>query len=115
MSADCIFCKIAAGEIPAKKVRESETAFAFHDINPQAPTHVLIIPKEHIPTINDLTAGSAGVMSDLLLMAREIARELAVDGSGYRLVFNCGPDAGMEVHHIHLHLLGGRRMKWPPG
>jgi histidine triad (HIT) family protein len=115
MAEDCIFCKIAAGEIPSKKVAERETVYAFHDIRPRAPTHVLIIPKRHIGTINDITPETAGVMADLVLMAKEIAGLLKVDQSGYRLVFNCGPDAGMEVNHIHLHLLGGRQMTWPPG
>lgn len=115
MAADCIFCKIAAGEIPAKRVAETPQSLAFHDINPKAPTHVLVIPKAHIGTINDLNAGNAGAVSDLILLAQRVARDLGVADSGYRLVFNCGPDAGMEVRHIHLHVLGGRKMTWPPG
>jgi histidine triad (HIT) family protein len=112
---NCIFCKIVAGAIPAKKVLETEDVVAFHDINPKAPTHVLLIPREHIATINDLTNANARLIGQLLLAAKRVAQVTCVDASGYRLVFNCGPDAGMEVHHIHLHLLGGRPMTWPPG
>ena len=114
-TSDCIFCKIVAGEIPCKKAYENDKVLAFHDIRPQAPTHVLLVPKEHIGTINDLTEANADIVQDLLLAAKSVAADLKIDKSGYRLVFNCGPDAGMEINHIHLHLLGGRQMAWPPG
>lgn len=114
MPGDCIFCRIASGEIPARKVYEDETLLAFHDVNPGAPTHVLIIPKAHV---RDLAA--AGPEHDELLgrmqrTAARLARELNLTG-GYRTVLNVGPDAGQSVMHLHLHLLGGRALSWPPG
>jgi len=112
---NCIFCKIAEGKIPSKKVLETETLFAFHDIHPQAPVHVQIIPREHIPTLNELNDTHRSLAGDMLLAAKKIARDLGVAEGGYRLVFNCGKDSGMEVYHLHLHLLGGRPMGWPPG
>ncbi|HOX06005.1 MAG TPA: histidine triad nucleotide-binding protein [Planctomycetota bacterium] len=112
---DCIFCKIAAGQIPAKKVFEDGEIVAFRDINPVAPTHVLIIPREHIETINDLEPGHAAIVGRLHLAARELARQEGLAERGYRLVFNCGPEAGQAVFHIHLHLIGGRKLSWPPG
>lgn len=112
---DCIFCKIAAEEIDAEIVYRSDRVVAFRDTNPQAPTHVLIIPRQHIPTINDLTEGDADDVSRLFLAAREIAREEGIDQSGYRVAMNCMEGAGQSVFHVHLHLLGGRRFKWPPG
>ncbi len=115
MSDDCIFCKIVAGEIPAKKIRETATAVAFHDVDPKAPTHALLIPKEHIESAHAVTSSNASVMGDLVLLAQEIARELKVDQAGYRLVLNVGADGGMTVAHLHMHLLGGRQMTWPPG
>lgn len=113
--ADTIFAKIIRGEIPCNRARETDTVLAFHDINPQAPVHVLIIPKQPIEDANHLTPENAGVLADMFLMAKDLARELGIADSGYRLVFNCGPHAGMEVPHLHLHLLGGRQMTWPPG
>lgn len=110
----CIFCKIARSEIPSKKVYETDDVFAFHDINPAAPTHVLIIPKQHIETINDLDPEHAMVMGNIMLAAKQIAKDLGIAGSGYRLVTNCGPDALQSVFHIHVHLLAGQRMGWPP-
>lgn len=113
MSDDCLFCRIIAGKIPGKKVHEDEHLFAFEDINPQAPTHVLIVPKRHIATINDLEAGDAELVGRLALAARKIAADRGY--KDYRLVYNCGAGAGQSVFHIHLHLLAGRDMKWPPG
>lgn len=113
--SDCLFCKILAGDIPADIVYESETAIAFRDINPQAPTHVLIIPRKHIATINDIEDEDQTIVGSLYSAAREIAREEGYAESGYRAVMNCNEDAGQTVFHIHLHLLGGRPMGWPPG
>jgi histidine triad (HIT) family protein len=114
-SADCLFCKILAGDIPADIVYESETAIAFRDINPQAPTHVLIIPRRHIATINALDADDAHLVGDLFLVAKHIAREEGVAERGYRVAMNCNAAAGQTVFHLHLHLLGGRDLSWPPG
>jgi histidine triad (HIT) family protein len=113
--ADCLFCKIAAGEIPAEIVSEGPDWVAFRDISPQAPTHVLIIPREHIATLNDVDAGGAALLGQLLLAAKEIAADEGIAESGYRTVFNCNAGAGQSVFHIHVHLLGGRDMGWPPG
>ena len=113
--SDTIFSKIIRGEIPCERVLETDTVLAFHDVNPQAPVHVLVIPKDPIEDANHLTPENAGVLGDLFLAAKQIAADLGVAESGYRLVFNCGRDAGMEVPHLHLHLLGGRPMQWPPG
>ncbi len=112
---DCIFCRIAAGDIPTAKVFEDEELIAFRDIRPQAPHHVQIIPKRHIETIQDLTESDKILVGKMILTANQIARDLGISGQGYRLVFNCRGDGGQEVFHIHLHLLGGRRMGWPPG
>jgi histidine triad (HIT) family protein len=112
---DCLFCKIVSGEIPAKIVHEDEDCVAFRDINPQAPTHVLVVPRRHIATINDLTPGDAAVPGRMILAAQKIARTEGVSEAGYRLVFNCNAGAGQSVFHIHLHLLGGRDFSWPPG
>jgi len=112
---DCLFCRIAAGEIPAKKAHEDADVVAFHDINPQAPTHVLVIPRKHIPTLNDLTAADAATIGTTIVKASEIARTLGLHEDGYRLVVNNGEGAGQTVFHIHVHILGGRRFGWPPG
>ncbi len=112
---DCLFCKLINREIPADIVFESDTVFAFNDIEPEAPHHVLIVPKKHIPTLNDLTAEDSGIISELILAAARIARELKIDDSGYRILCNCNEDGGQLIFHLHLHLLGGRRMNWPPG
>ena len=116
MSADpdCIFCKIVAGDIPAEIVHESETTVAFRDLTPQAPTHVLVIPRSHYPNAAALAAGEPGTSAHLFDAAREIAEAEGLEG-GYRLVFNTGPDAHQTVFHVHMHLLGGRAMGWPPG
>lgn len=112
---DCIFCKIAAGEIPAKLVYQDEHLTAFHDINPQAPVHVLIIPNRHIESLAALDGGDGADVGRLLTIADQIAQATGVAGTGYRVVFNVGRDAGMAVDHLHAHLLGGRRLGWPPG
>lgn len=112
---DCIFCKIAAKEIPAKLVYEDREVVAFRDINPVAPTHILIIPRAHVETINDLEPEHNQLVGKLHLVAGELARREQLAERGYRLVWNCGPDAGQAVFHIHLHLVGGRKMAWPPG
>ncbi len=112
---DCIFCNIISGEIPSVKVYENEYVYAFNDISPVAPVHVLIIPKQHIASINDLTAENVNLISEVYLAAAEIAKQLGVAESGYRVVTNCGEAAGQTVHHIHFHLLGGRDLAWPPG
>jgi histidine triad (HIT) family protein len=112
--SDCLFCKIVDGKIPAKIVTQDDRAVAFRDINPQAPTHVLIIPKKHIPSIADLTDDDAALIGHLHVVARQIAADEGLD-EGWRLVGNVGPQAGQTVFHIHLHLLGGRSLGWPPG
>ena len=111
---DCIFCRIIRGEAPAKKVYEDERAFVFEDINPQAPTHVLIIPKKHLAGLKEAQAEDADIIGYLHLVAAQIARERGIE-NGYRTVFNVGPRAGQSVFHLHLHLLGGRSLRWPPG
>ncbi len=112
---DCLFCKISAGDIPSEVVKENETVLAFRDINPQAPTHILVIPREHIASTLDLNKDNANVLADMALLAQEIAIDERIDDSGYRWVINTGAAAGQTVFHIHLHLLGGRPMTWPPG
>jgi len=111
---DCLFCKIVAGDVPARKVLEDTRLVAFHDVNPQAPVHVLIVPRKHVASLDDAADGDRELLGHVLIAARDLARELGV-GSGYRLVVNCGADAGQSVFHIHFHLLGGRGMGWPPG
>jgi histidine triad (HIT) family protein len=113
--ADTIFSKIIRGEIPAKIVYEDELCFAFHDVAPQAPVHVLVIPKKPIPSINDLTTEDATIVGHLWLTIRQLAHELGLAESGYRVTVNCGAHAGQSVDHLHFHLLGGRPMNWPPG
>ena len=113
MSSDCLFCRIIRREIPATIVREDESTLAFRDIDPKAPTHVLIIPKTHVASLNE--ASDASMLGRLLLVARDIAATEGIDAAGYRTVINTGHDSGQTVHHVHLHLLGGRHMKWPPG
>jgi len=112
---DCIFCKIVAGEIPAQLVYEDERAVAFRDINPQAPTHVLVIPREHIASLDEANDAHENLLGRLLLAAARVAREGGLARSGYRTVINNGAGAGQSVFHIHVHLLGGRALKWPPG
>ena len=112
---DCLFCRIAKKEVPAKIVLEDEKFVAFEDIRPQAPVHVLIIPRRHIASLNEAPEGVEALLGEALLRAREIARVKGVGTSGYRIVLNTARDSGQEVFHIHFHLLGGRRMTWPPG
>ncbi len=114
-NSDCLFCKIINKEIESNIVYEDKDALAFKDIHPQAPVHILIIPKQHIEKISDLDEQKKNIVSNLILTANSLARDNKIDKQGYRLVFNCGPDAGQLVFHIHLHLLGGRKMAWPPG
>ena len=114
MTEKTIFKRIMERDVPAKIAYEDELCLAFHDISPQAPTHVLIIPKKEIPTVNDLTEQDRELVGHLFLVAAQLAAQLGLSG-GYRLVVNCGPDAGQAVQHLHLHLLGGRSLKWPPG
>ena len=113
--ADCLFCKIIAGQIPGAIVHQDDRLVAFKDINPQAPTHVLIVPRRHIASLNDLTASDDALVGEMVRAAAAIAKQNGHADGGYRTVFNCNADAGQTVFHIHLHLLGGRRMSWPPG
>ena len=110
-----IFEKIIAKEIPAKIIWEDDDAVAFHDVNPQAPVHVLIVPKKVIPRLNDATESDGKILGKLLLVARDLAKKLGIEKSGYRVVINSGPDAGESVPHLHVHLLGKRALAWPPG
>ena len=111
----CLFCRIIAGELPARMIHQDDTLVAFHDVNPQAPVHVLVVPRRHVATLNELSADDDGLIGAMQRRAAVIARDLGVAARGYRTVFNCNHDAGQSVFHIHLHLLGGRRMHWPPG
>ena len=113
--ADCLFCKIIKREIPSSIVYEDDRVFAFTDINPQAPTHVLVVPKRHIASLNDLTADDDQIVGELARRAAAIAKDRGISADGYRTVFNTNLAAGQTVFHIHLHLLGGRTMHWPPG
>ena len=113
--ADCLFCKIIDGEIPGDIVYENDSVLAFNDINPIAPVHILVIPKEHIATLNDLEEKHTQTMGELFLAAKKIASDKGISESGYRTVFNCNKDAQQTVFHIHLHLIAGRQMTWPPG
>lgn len=112
---DCIFCKIISGEIPSEKVYEDDQVTAFHDLNPAAPTHLLIVPNKHIRSINAIAEEDEQLIGHLFTTARQLAEKSGIDESGYRLIVNTGPDAGQAVFHLHLHLLGGRRMKYPMG
>lgn len=111
----CIFCRIAAKEIPASVVYEDDEILAFDDINPKAPVHVLIIPKEHFASLNELPEGLEGLLGRVLVKARAVAEAKGVGESGYRIVLNTARDSGQDVFHIHFHVLGGRKMTWPPG
>ncbi|AJE85704.1 MULTISPECIES: histidine triad nucleotide-binding protein [Streptomyces] len=113
--ADCLFCKIVAGEVPATVVRETENTVAFRDINPQAPTHVLVIPRAHYPDAAALAAADPQAAADVLTEARNVAEDEKVTDSGYRIVFNTGSGAGQTVFHAHAHVLAGRGLQWPPG
>lgn len=111
---DCIFCKIARNEIPSQKLYEDDVIVAFNDLEPQAPVHVLIIPKEHISSANEITAENSDIVGKIFMAAAKIAKEQGLE-KGYRIVNNCGEDGGQTVHHLHFHLLGGRKMQWPAG
>jgi histidine triad (HIT) family protein len=114
--AECLFCKIVAGEIPAAIVKRTDDAVAFRDIEPRAPTHVLVIPTRHIPAVRDARdAESERALGRILAFAAEVAGELGLDAGGYRIVTNTGKDAGQSVDHLHFHVLGGRKFSWPPG
>ena len=112
--SDCLFCKIRDGEIPSIKVYEDEKVLCFHDVDPQAPVHVLLIPKQHIASINDVTEDDADILSYMMLKVKDIAEMLGLE-NGYRVVINCGEDGLQTVQHLHLHILGKRKMAWPPG
>ena len=111
---DCIFCKIASGQFESDVVYEDDDIIAFNDINPEAPIHILLIPKSHIESLKDAGEGEAALLGKIQLVAKELAKDRGIE-SGYRLVLNVGPEAGQTVDHIHYHLLGGRRLTWPPG
>ena len=115
MSSECLFCRVASGGVPAEIVRQTDRWVAFRDINPQAPTHVLIIPRKHIDTLNDIGPDEASLIGELFVAAKQIAEEEEISEDGYRTVINCNAGAGQSVFHVHLHLLGGRRFRWPPG
>lgn len=112
---DCLFCKIRDGEIPSETVYENDDILAFKDVNPHSPTHILIVPRKHIATINDLEDDDAEIMGKMMLAAQDISSFEGIAEAGYRLVINCNADAGQTVYHIHMHLMGGRNMAWPPG
>ena len=113
--SDCLFCKIVAGDIPSTKVFETERSYVFRDLHPQAPTHVLVIPKEHVTHAGELTGSHGDLLADLFETAARVAEQEGIAEGGYRLNFNVGEDAGMSVPHLHLHVLGGRKLGWPPG
>ena len=114
--ADCLFCKVVAGEIPAKVVKRTADAVAFHDIDPKAPVHVLVIPTRHVAAVRNAEGkNDEALLGRLLAISAEVASELGLDRGGYRIVTNTGPDAGQSVDHLHLHVLGGRKLRWPPG
>ena len=115
MSTACLFCRIISGEIPATKVYEDDRVIAFNDINPQAPMHVLIVPREHIDTLNNLETKHDATIGEMVRRAAAIAAQRGFAEGGYRTVFNCNADAGQMVFHLHLHVMGGRKMTWPPG
>jgi histidine triad (HIT) family protein len=112
---NCLFCKIAAGEIPAKIVYQDEDVVAFEDINPQAPQHILVIPRRHIASMTDITQADGPLLASIYMAATRIARERGIAESGFRFLTNVGPDSGQSVFHLHFHLLGGRKLGWPPG
>lgn len=114
-SANCLFCKIVSGEIPSQEVMSTPDTYAFRDIQPGAPTHVLVVPRQHIASADTLTPEHAGILAEMFETAQHVARSEEIAGSGYRLVFNVGDDAQNSVPHLHLHVLGGRKMGWPPG
>lgn len=112
---DCLFCKIVAGEIPSQVVLDREEVFAFRDINPAAPTHILLVPHKHVRDVSEISNEHGALLAQIFETAHEIAQSEGIASSGYRIVANTGPNAGQSVFHLHFHLLGGRRMAWPPG
>lgn len=112
---DCIFCKIIKGDIPCNKVYEDEKVLAFNDINPEAPVHILVIPKDHIQSVNEINDENSQIISHIFKVINKLVVDLNVDKTGYRVVNNCGDDGGQTVNHIHFHLLAGRNLQWPPG
>ncbi|MBV1821150.1 histidine triad nucleotide-binding protein [Clostridium cochlearium] len=112
---NCIFCKIIKGEIPSEKVYEDELILAFKDISPAAPAHVLVVPKKHIKSLNELSKEDSAIIAHIYIKVKELAKKLDIDEKGYRVVTNCGEQGGQTVDHIHFHLLGGRNLQWPPG
>ena len=112
---DCIFCKIINGDIPSKKIYEDDKVYAFNDINPEAPVHFLVIPKEHIKSVNDINENNADIVAHIFKVINKLVVELGVAEKGYRIVNNCGEDGGQTVKHLHFHVLGGRSLQWPPG
>jgi histidine triad (HIT) family protein len=115
MSDECVFCRIVRGQIPSRKVWDDDAIVAFEDLNPKAPTHVLLVPRKHIATVNDLGPADDALIGRMHRVAADVARERGLAERGYRLVLNCNADAGQTVFHVHLHLLGGRALGWPPG
>lgn len=115
MTSQCLFCRIAAGEIPSQQVYSDDFVYAFHDINPTAPSHILVIPRKHLSSISDADAGDESLMGKVLLAGQQIAKAQGLAEDGFRLVINTGQHGGQTVHHLHLHILGGRQMQWPPG
>jgi len=113
--SDCLFCKIVSGEIPCDKLYENDKLIAFRDIDPKAPTHILVIPKKHIRSINELDISDQNLAGEILLTAKEIAKIENIESSGYRTIFNTNSDGGQTVYHIHMHVMGGRQLHWPPG
>ena len=112
---NCLFCKIINGDIAAKKVYENEHIIAFNDIDPKAPVHILVIPKKHIRSINELNSSDINLAGEIILAAKKIAKDQGVNSKGFRVVFNTNDDGGQTVYHIHMHIMGGRQMQWPPG
>jgi histidine triad (HIT) family protein len=115
MSDSCLFCRIARGEIPAKVAAEDDLVLAFHDVDPKAPTHVLVIPREHVASVDAMTEAHGAVLGRMVAIAQRVARDVGAERDGYRLVFNHGPNAGQSVDHVHMHVLAGRKLGWPPG
>lgn len=115
MSDDCIFCKIVSGELPSEQLYQDEQVIAFRDLHPVAPVHVLVIPRKHIPSMNDLEDEDKPLIGEMFSVTRDLARHLGLAKSGYRLIVNNGPDGGQVVYHLHLHLIGGHRMRYPMG
>lgn len=112
---DCIFCKIAKGEIPSDKIYEDDKVLAFHDISKEAPVHFLVIPKAHIESINNINEENSNIISHIFTVINKIVKEIGISDTGYRIVNNCGKDGGQSVNHLHFHILGQRELKWPPG